>query len=195
MTEKDIEVTAQPTGHTLIARFPVNRPLIEEGVFFPAKDAAAGSPLAEKLFAMPGVEHVKIAKTGVTVKREGPDGWDKETAFKFRDAILEHAKSGTPAVKEGLKGNIPPAEEIRERAEKVLAEKVNPAVAGHGGKISITDVKDANVYVRLEGGCQGCAMAQMTLRQGVEAALRDSIPEIDEVLDSTDHASGQNPHC
>ncbi len=77
---------------------------------------------------------------------------------------------------------------------KILDEQINPAVAGHGGHIALVDVQDERVYVRLEGGCQGCGMANVTLKQGIETALRQAVPEITTVLDVTDHAGGTNPY-
>jgi Fe-S cluster biogenesis protein NfuA len=77
---------------------------------------------------------------------------------------------------------------------ELLDSVINPQVAGHGGRISLVDVDGPRVYVRMEGGCQGCGMANMTLKQGVETEIRKIVPEIREVLDVTDHAGGTNPY-
>ena len=92
--------------------------------------------------------------------------------------------------------NKPPLlnDPLAARVHQIIEEKINPGVASHGGRIALMDVKDGRVYVRLQGGCQGCGMVDVTLRQGIEATLRDEIPEIIEVLDTTDHASGANPY-
>ena len=81
-----------------------------------------------------------------------------------------------------------------EAIRRVLDEQVNPAVASHGGHIALVDVQDDTVYIRLEGGCQGCGMADVTLKQGVETAIRREVPTIVNVLDVTDHAGGSNPY-
>jgi Fe-S cluster biogenesis protein NfuA len=78
--------------------------------------------------------------------------------------------------------------------KKVLDEQVNPSVASHGGHIALVDVQGDTVFIRLEGGCQGCGMADVTLKQGVEVAIKQAVPSINAVLDSTDHAGGQNPY-
>jgi len=78
--------------------------------------------------------------------------------------------------------------------QRLLNEMINPAVAGHGGHIALVDVKDDRVYIRLEGGCQGCGMADVTLKQGIETTIRRELPEIAAVLDVTDHAGGTNPY-
>jgi Fe-S cluster biogenesis protein NfuA len=77
---------------------------------------------------------------------------------------------------------------------QVLDERINPSIASHGGHISLIDVKDDRVYVRLEGGCQGCGMADVTLKQGVEVEIKNVVPSIIAVLDVTDHAEGSNPY-
>ena len=81
-----------------------------------------------------------------------------------------------------------------ETIQKLLAEQINPAVAAHGGHISLVDVQDDTVYIRLEGGCQGCGMADVTLKQGIEEQIKRAVPEIATVLDVTDHAGGSNPY-
>ncbi len=86
--------------------------------------------------------------------------------------------------------NTPEALAVR----RLLDEEVNPAIASHGGNIALIDIKLPRVYIRLEGGCQGCGMADVTLKQGVEVAIRRAVPAITEVLDVTDHAGGSNPY-
>jgi Fe/S biogenesis protein NfuA len=77
---------------------------------------------------------------------------------------------------------------------QLLEEQINPAIAAHGGRADLVAVDDGIAYVRLSGGCQGCGMASVTLGQGIEVAILDNIPEITEVVDVTDHASGTNPY-
>jgi len=78
--------------------------------------------------------------------------------------------------------------------QSVIDEQVNPGIASHGGRATLIDVKDQVVYVELGGGCQGCAMASVTLKQGVERMIKQAVPQIREVIDSTDHAGGTNPY-
>ena len=81
-----------------------------------------------------------------------------------------------------------------ERVQKILDERINPGVAGHGGRVSLIDLRDHTVYVQLEGGCQGCGMADVTLKQGIEVMIKEAVPEIEEIYDVTDHANGKNPY-
>ena len=88
----------------------------------------------------------------------------------------------------------PPSGPVAERVREVLDDQVNPAIASHGGAISLVDVQGTEIYLEMSGGCQGCAMSRLTLRQGVERMLRQAIPELTAVHDVTDHASGVNPY-
>ena len=87
-----------------------------------------------------------------------------------------------------------PTGEVADRVRQVLNTQVNPAIAAHGGVINLIDVKETEVFVEMAGGCQGCALSRMTLRQGVERMLRQAVPEITAVHDVTDHASGASPY-
>jgi Fe/S biogenesis protein NfuA len=84
--------------------------------------------------------------------------------------------------------------EIPQRVLQVIEEQINPAIASHGGTAELVAVEGSIAYLRLGGGCVGCGMAAVTLSQGIEVAILDSVPEITEVIDVTDHASGANPY-
>ena len=85
--------------------------------------------------------------------------------------------------------------ELAQLAIKVLDGDVNPAIASHGGRADLVAMDDERkvAYIKMSGGCQGCAMSRMTLSQGIETSLRQAIPELTDVRDVTDHASGVNP--
>ena len=80
------------------------------------------------------------------------------------------------------------------RVTAVLDREVNPSIASHGGHAELAGIEGATAYLRLGGGCQGCGMATVTLSQGIEVAITQAVPEIDHVVDVTDHASGTNPY-
>ena len=84
--------------------------------------------------------------------------------------------------------------ELAEKVAQVIETHINPAVGSHGGRVKLIDVRDRTVYVQLGGGCQGCGMATVTLKQGIERMLREAFPEIEDVIDVTDHLSGANPY-
>ena len=83
---------------------------------------------------------------------------------------------------------------LYDQVARLFDEQVNPMVARHGGRVELIDVQDAMVMLRLGGGCQGCGMADVTLRQGIEAMLSQSIPQVKGIVDITDHAAGANPY-
>ena len=83
---------------------------------------------------------------------------------------------------------------VEEQIQHVLDEEVNPMVASHGGVVSLLEVKDHNAYLEFGGGCQGCGMIDVTLKQGVEVMIKAQIPDIEAIYDVTDHAGGTNPY-
>jgi len=78
--------------------------------------------------------------------------------------------------------------------QDIIDKQVNPGVAMHGGHVSLLDVKDDIAYIQLGGGCQGCGMVDVTLRQGIEVLIKEAVPAIRQVVDTTDHAAGGNPY-
>ena len=87
-----------------------------------------------------------------------------------------------------------PEGELADRVSHVLDTEINPAIASHGGVINLVDVQGTEIFIEMAGGCQGCSMSRMTLRQGVERMVSQSVPEVTEIHDVTDHASGENPY-
>jgi len=87
-----------------------------------------------------------------------------------------------------------PTGPVAEKIQQIIDSKVNPGVATHGGHVSLVDVKEDIAYLRFGGGCQGCGMVDVTLKQGVEVMLKEAVPELKGVMDVTDHADGQNPY-
>jgi Fe/S biogenesis protein NfuA len=82
---------------------------------------------------------------------------------------------------------------VEEKVRQLLDQQVNPAIAAHGGFASLIRVEGSTAFIAMGGGCQGCAMSALTLREGIQSAILGSIPEITAVEDTTDHASGENP--
>lgn len=84
--------------------------------------------------------------------------------------------------------------DIADKVRQLLDQAVNPMLAAHGGFASLVGVEDTKVFLSMGGGCQGCAVSAMTLRQGIETQIRAAIPEVTEIVDVTDHAAGENPY-
>ena len=85
-------------------------------------------------------------------------------------------------------------DELSQQVQKVFDDEINPQVAAHGGWVSLLEVKDDVAYIQLGGGCQGCGMVDVTLKQGIEVVLKERVPRIREIVDTTDHAGGNNPY-
>ena len=119
---------------------------------------------------------------------------DGESAKRLEKATFEFveagAESGFRIVGVGPSWDDPVARKVQE----IIDSRVKPGVASHGGYVTLLDVKDGRAYVKLGGGCQGCGMANVTLKHGIEAMIREAVPEITEIVDSTDHAGGTNPY-
>ena len=96
---------------------------------------------------------------------------------------------------EAPKAGLPkPTGPVAEAVQRVLDEHINPAVASHGGHVDLVAIEDKTAFLRFGGGCQGCGMINVTLKQGVEKILFTEVPQITKVLDVTDHAAGENPY-
>lgn len=84
--------------------------------------------------------------------------------------------------------------DVAKRVFEVLETQINPNIASHGGMADLVRVEENKAMLRLGGGCHGCGMAEATLSQGIEVAIKESVPEIEEVIDVTNHDSGANPY-
>src|SRR5205814_232488 len=84
--------------------------------------------------------------------------------------------------------------DLKTKVQELIETMINPAVAGHGGFVELIDVQDNRVYLQMGGGCQGCGAADVTLKAGIERLIKEELPEVAEVLDTTDHAAGANPY-
>lgn len=80
------------------------------------------------------------------------------------------------------------------RIQQLFDTSINPGIAAHGGFVDLLGVEGKTAYIRLGGGCQGCGLADVTLKQGIEVAIKENVPEIEQVADATDHASGATPY-
>ena len=148
-------------SNLVTGRFELEMPLADGGWWFGDAESAKASPLAQKLMAVETVTGVKLSGSTVSVTRDSYEDWHL-VAKTLAGVISDYAASGKPAVNPGTPSNLPSAEKIREIVEQVLETEVNPAVASHGGEIRLVDVKGTNVYVRLMGGCHGCASSTVT---------------------------------
>jgi Fe-S cluster biogenesis protein NfuA len=198
MSSAEVRITAEPVDNHR-CKFVVSQPLHAAGVRrFASADEAKGSPLAEAIFAIPagGVTEVIVSGNIVTVVKDNRAPW-QAVGKAVGAAIRAAAASGAPPV--AAKAAAPSTgavddDALYERVARLFDEQVNPMVARHGGRVELIDVQDAVVMLRMGGGCQGCGMADVTLRQGIEGMLAQHIPEVRGIVDITDHTTGANPY-
>ncbi|KAA3604908.1 MAG: hypothetical protein DWQ01_20090 [Planctomycetota bacterium] len=197
MTETDqVHITAEPQADPRKCLFRVDRTLYV-GMIYTSDPAFAESwmPLAKALFdANDQIQGVRIAHGELTVRTaEAPDDW-RELARACGAAIRAHLQAGHESVKEGAEQHLAGDDAIRHRVQQVIDSDLNPALAAHGGFVEILDNDGLDFYLNMGGGCQGCGAAAATMRQGIEVAIREKVPEVGNIFDGTDHAAGTNPY-
>ena len=122
----------------------------------------------------------------------------KGATIDFEDKIVKSGfkfdnpnKPEIPKLGDGPRSDL--TGPVAERVQRLIDTELNPAVASHGGEIHLLGVRDNKAYLSFGGGCHGCGMVDVTLKQGVEQRIRELIPEVEEVIDTTDHSTGENP--
>ncbi len=122
---------------------------------------------------------------------------DRESMSNLKGATLDYSDGIGGTVESGFKFDNPNplwSDPMAKTVQEVIDTRVNPGVAGHGGHVTLLDVKDSIAYIALGGGCQGCGMVDVTLKQGIEVMIKEAAPGIRQVIDTTDHAAGGNPY-
>lgn len=209
MSDSPVKIIAEPGLDPHVCKFTVDRPLYLGGsVNCASADEARGSALLESLFGVEGVAQVNVAGSVVTVAKSGAREWPaigKEIGAAIRAAIdskrelisAELVEKASAATKSSTAHGLPAADltsPVAQAIKKVLDERINPAVASHGGHVRLVDVRGTDAYIEMSGGCQGCGSADATLKQGISVAIKQAVPTIQNVYDITDHAEGQNPY-
>lgn len=180
----DFRMHAERTPNPESIKWVVSSELVPVGetASFSAPVAADVSPLAARLFAVEGVVGVFLASHFATVtKREGLEWTD--LAQGVVDAIKAHVASGDPGLGPAFEPEpAGPVGSVEARIQQILEEEIRPAVAMDGGDVVFAGFHDGVVEVMLQGSCVGCPSSTATLRFGIEARLRDAIPEVTQVV-------------
>jgi Fe-S cluster biogenesis protein NfuA len=166
-------------------KYSVNRQLLEKGAvnFTRKEEADRRSPLAAKLFAVPGISGVMIGRDFVTVTKTEDGDWD--VVHKSSSQAIEQHLSRNEAVlndaapQDAHKGGTT---DIENKIREILDNEIRPAVAMDGGDITFEKFEAGVVYLYLQGSCSGCPSSTATLKQGIETRLREAIPEVQEVV-------------
>ena len=172
-----------------VCRFTVDRPVESAPFRSIARTRRAETHWRPSFSASQAITRVDLNENLVTVAQSGGEDW-RQLGKRIGTAIRSFLNP-PPDVPEG---DRLPSEEVRRRVQQVLDDQINPGVAAHGGFVELIDVQDDNIYIRMGGGCQGCGAADVTLKMGVERLIREQVPQVHEILDTTDHAGGSNPY-
>jgi Fe/S biogenesis protein NfuA len=157
--------------------------VIEEGAEFHHRiEIVKGDP--------PEIEHAVVENEVIRFYVDGESiprlrGATLDFVDDFRGAGFRFDNPNKPALLENP---------MAVRVQTLIEDEINPGLASHGGRVSLIDVQEGRVVLRFGGGCQGCGMADVTMKEGIEGTLKAAIPEITEVVDATDHAAGTNPY-
>lgn len=196
MEAQKIAITAEPQIIPSNCLFKVDRSLFVGTIYVSDPVwAARWAPLAAALFqAVPDLKGVRFADAEVLISmNQVPADW-RTVARTAGQAIRAHVQEGGAVVLPGAVEALSGHDLMRHRAQKVIDEQLNPMLSSHGGWVEIHASAAQDLYVTMSGGCQGCSSAAYTMKQGVEVALRQAVPELENIYDATDHASGSNPY-
>ena len=198
LTPADIKIRGEFTPDPDVCRFTINQPLLEEGWTLVARSAedAAGSPLLETVFAGGEVAQVSVSGSTLVVTKSTSDAWPKVAAKLIPRLKETVARGGELISSDAIARMKQDSDEgsLAARIEALFEARINPSLASHGGWVRLVRIVDRDVHVEMGGGCQGCAASKQTLQFGIERAIRDLCPQVREVVDATDHASGENPY-
>ena len=180
-----IEIAAQSTPNPETLKFIANLIILEAGTAdFTDKASAEGSPLAEALFALENVEAVFVGTNFVTVTKSAGTSWDtlaEPLINTLREALAKGGKFVETTAQSSSQGNEA-GSDIEQKIKEILDREIRPAVAMDGGDITFHSYADGIVTLNLRGACSSCPASSMTLKMGVEARLKEVIPEIKEVV-------------
>jgi Fe-S cluster biogenesis protein NfuA len=150
--------------------------------FFDTSPGQDVSPLATRLFAVAGVTGVFVASNFLTVTKADDLEWT-DIAQPVVEAVKAHVASGEAALGQGFVArDATPTGAIEERIKRLLDEEIRPAVAMDGGDVVFAGYRDGRVELYMQGSCSGCPSSRATLKLGIEARLREEIPEVTEVV-------------
>lgn len=178
-----VAVFVEPTPNPNSLKFVCGRRLVNDTYEFSTAAEAAGSPMASRLFEIPGVEGVFVGRDFVTVRKTADASWD-DIEDKAIDVVETIASSGVVVVGDNPAdgGAAADAGEVETTIRRVLDDEIRPAVASDGGDVVFQKYEDGILTLRLVGACSGCPSSTMTLKMGIERRLREEVPELREVV-------------
>lgn len=177
-----------------VCRFTSSRTLYVGTKTVTRREEAGGLPLAERLMSLPGIEKIQLIGHLLVVSKTADRPWSvlgKEIESVLASYLISADALSSDDVHDQM---MLIGRSTREKVQYLIDAQINPGVAEHGGSVQVVDVRDDSVYLRLHGGCQGCGAADFTLKQGIETIVKRAVPEIQQIIDLTNHSAGLNPY-
>ena len=195
MVNEEIQSTSEIDRHNLnVCRFTVPRTLYVGTKTVSNADDAKGFLLAERLICLPGIEKVQLIGHLLVVTKTLDRQWT-DLRKEVESILTSYLVSGEALTPDDVHEKMMLiGRSTKEKVQYLVDTQINPGVAEHGGSVQVVDVKGDSVYLRLHGGCQGCGAADFTLRQGIETIVKRAVPEIQRIVDLTNHSGGLNPY-
>lgn len=161
---------------------------------FNTRDEAQVLPLAATLMCLAAVESIQLIGHLLVVTKNEDGEWH-ELGNEIESVLTSYLVSSEALSSDDVQEQMMLiGRSTREKVQYLIDAQINPGVAEHGGSVQVVDVRDGGVYVKLQGGCQGCGAADFTLKQGIETIVKRAVPEIQQVIDVTNHSAGVNPY-
>lgn len=188
---KPISIKIKPADRSA-CRFTVEQNLADGEIRFSRSMAPHGHEMADAILGLPGIDEVVISGDTITVLKSDDRDWrelEEPIAYAIQLGVAHDAPAAAPVRSMDLD-----EDELFDQIEEFFEREINPSVASHSGKVELIDIQDRTLIVRMMGGCQGCGMADVTLKQGIEGSVQKIWPMIEGIRDITDHAAGSNPY-
>lgn len=192
-----IVIQGQLMAQKNVCKFTVSHPPVYmQGRAHCSSAAMAGSsPLLQALFELEGVRQVMVTEKSFTIEKTGEEPWPA-LGKKIGALIRSHAKPDTPLIADD---EVHPAPNVRDgviqrQVFDLIKTDINPLIASHGGFVDLDKVQNGVVYLKMGGGCQGCSAASMTLKMSIERIIYENVPEVNDIVDVTNHDAGANPY-
>ncbi len=198
MNPQDLKINAKIT-HPDICQFEFSQNIFKDINFVCENlQSASGHWFLEGFFKLTGVKEVSFLNGLLRIRKEGTGPWSelgKAVGNYIRSSLSLGLDLFPPNFfKEKEAQALKKDSELWKKIDTILINQVAPSLSAHGGKVSIVDFKDGILYLNFSGGCQGCSQISATLKGGIETILKKEIAGLKEIVDITDHQSGEKPY-
>src|SRR5437667_6089106 len=195
MMTEDIQITREVDRRDpKTCRFTSERTLYVGVRTFTDLEEAKAMPLAESLMHLTGVARIQLIGHLLVVTRTEDREWTA-LAREIEAILTAYIISDQALTREDVQEQMMLiGKNTKEKVQYLVDTQINPGVAEHGGAVQIVDIRGGSLYLKLHGGCQGCGAADFTLKQGIETIVKRAVPEIDQIIDLTNHSAGTNPY-